>query len=425
MSSDVRRVGLPIAKYVFSDTPPMANAARRLLAEIRELAPGIAARAAEIEDARRIPPDLVETLRSIGVFRMFVPQSHGGLELDLPAALEVIGALGRIDGSVGWTAMIGAGSAIFVPYLPRETFDQVYQNGPDMIIAASAQPAGTAEAVAGGWRINGRWPFMSGCQHADWILGFCVVTEGVKPLPGPTGEDGPPMLRGFMMPARDWQIEDTWYVAGLKGTGSHHVTLRDTLVPAANSFDPVSGRQCQPGPLYQAVLQLTPLLQCAFAVSIAEGALDELVELANTGRQQQRAAVPMRASEIFQYELGRIEAELRAARAFLQVQARSHWAHALAGTLNDEALLAQGTQTAIWITATCVRVVDGCFAAGGGSALYESSPLQRRMRDLHVAAQHVGVQQRHYVDSGKLLLDSSAVNSKIVGDSLAGSRGEG
>jgi alkylation response protein AidB-like acyl-CoA dehydrogenase len=393
----------------------MTQAAQRLLANIRELAPHVILRAAEIEAARRIPLDLVETLRSIGVFRMFVPQSHGGLELDLPAALEVIGALCRIDGSVGWTAMIGAGSAIFVPYLPRETYDQVYQTGPDMIIAASAQPAGTAEAVAGGWRVNGRWPFMSGCQNADWILGFCVVTEGGKPLSGPVGEDGSPMLRGFMLPARDWQIEDTWYVAGLKGTGSHHVTLRDTFVPAANSFDPVSGGPCQPGPLYQAVLWLIPLLHCAFAIGIAEGALDELVRLANTGRQQQRAAVPMRESENFQYELGRIEAELRAAQAFFQVQAGSHWHHALVGTLNDEALLTQATQTAIWVTATCVRVVDACFAAGGGSALYESSPLQRRMRDLHAAAQHVAVQQRHYVNSGKLLLDSSAINSKIVG----------
>jgi alkylation response protein AidB-like acyl-CoA dehydrogenase len=231
------------------------------------------------------------------------------------------------------------------------------------------------------------------------------------------------MLRGFMLPAREWQIEDTWYVTGLKGTGSHHVTLRDALVPAANSFDPVSGGRCQPGPLYQAVLQLIPLFHCAFAVGIAEGALDALVELANTGRQQQRAAVPMRASEIFQYELGRIEAELRAAWAFCQVQAGSHWYHALAGTLNNEALLAQGTQIAIWITATCVRVVDACFATGGGSALYESSPLQRRMRDLHVAAQHVGVKQRHYASSGKLLLDSSAAKSKIIGDSLADSRG--
>jgi alkylation response protein AidB-like acyl-CoA dehydrogenase len=84
--------------------------------------------------------------------------------------------------------------------------------------------------------------------------------------------------------------------------------------------------------------------------------------------------------------------------------------------------VAQGTQTAVWVTATCVRVVDACFAAGGGSALYESSPLQQRMRDLHVAAQHVGVQQRHYVNSGKLLLDSPTAKSNIVGDPLAESR---
>src|SRR5882757_5774282 len=74
----------------------------RLLADIRELAPAISARAAEIEAERRIPLDLVEALKAIGAFRIFVPRSHGGLELDLPAALEIIEALGRVDGSVGW-----------------------------------------------------------------------------------------------------------------------------------------------------------------------------------------------------------------------------------------------------------------------------------------------------------------------------------
>src|SRR3981081_2021688 len=144
----------------------MSQTTQRLLAEIRELAPHVTSRAAEIEAGRRIPPDLVEALRSTGVFRMFVPQRHGGLGLGLHTGLAGFAPLSRLDGSVGWTAMIGAGSAIFVPYLPRETYDQVYQNGPDMIIAASAQPAGMAEAVPGGWRINGRWPVMSGRQQA-------------------------------------------------------------------------------------------------------------------------------------------------------------------------------------------------------------------------------------------------------------------
>jgi len=188
------------------------------------------------------------------------------------------------------------------------------------------------------------------------------------------------------------------------------------VVSAANFFDLVNGAPCLSGPLYQAVPQLLPLLHGACSLGVAEGALDELVELANTGRQQLQAAVPMRDSETFQGELGRIAAELRAARAFLQVQAASHWRHALAGTLKDEALHTQVTQTAIWIATTCVRAADACFALAGSSALYETSPLQRRLRDLHVAAQHYGVQQRHYVKAGKLLLGSSVASSKTVGD---------
>jgi Acyl-CoA dehydrogenase, C-terminal domain len=105
----------------------------------------------------------------------------------------------------------------------------------------------------------------------------------------------------------------------------------------------------------------------------------------------------MRASETLQGELGSGEAELRAARALLQVQAASHWGLVLAGTLKGEALLAQGSQTGIWITTTCVRAADACFALGGSSALYVRSPLQRLLRDLHVAAQHAIARQRHYV----------------------------
>ena len=258
--------------------------------------------------------------------------------------------------------------------------------------------------MAGGWRVNGRWPFASGCQHADWMFGFCVMTEAGKPLYGPAGERGSPLVKGVFLPAQDWQIEDTWYVAGLKGTGSHHITLRDTVVSAGNFFDPAHGVPCLSGPLYQAVLQFLPLMHGASSVGIAEGALGELAELVDTGRKQLQAAVPMRDSELVHVELGRIQAELRAARAFLEFQAASHWRHALAGTLKDEALLTQGTQTAIWIAATCVRAADACFALAGSSALYESSPLQRRLRDLHVAAQHGAAQQRHYVKAGKLLL---------------------
>jgi len=342
---------------------------------------------------------------------MFAPRSHGGLELDLPSALEILGALARIDGSVGWTAMIGSVSAIFMPRLPRETYDEIYRDGPDVIAGGSTQPAGTAEAVVGGFRVSGRWPFASGCQHADWMIGFCVMTEGGKAVPAPAGGAGRPLVRGMLLPACDWQIEDTWRVAGLKGTGSHHITISDLVVPAENFFDLEGGKPCLPGPLYQAVPHLIPLAHGAFTVAMAEGALSDLVALANTGRHQQRAAVRMRDSEIFQYELGRIEADVRAARAFLQVQVASHWRHGLAGTLKGEALLLQGTQANAWLATTCVHIAGACFALGGGSALYEDSPLQRRLRDLQAAAQHAVVHPRVYAGAAKMLLGDPTMSS--------------
>ena len=384
-----------------------ASAAQRLLADIRELAPTLSARAAEMEAVGRIPPDVVELLKAIGAFRLFVPKSHGGLELDLPSGLRIIKALARVEGSVGWTVMIANGGNLFAAQLPRETYDRVYPVGHDRVIAGVSQPAGTADATEGGWRVDGRWPFASGCLHADWLGGVCVMTEAGKRLAGPAATKGL-QLRCFFMPAADWQIEDTWHVGGLKATASHHIAFRDKVVPAANFFDLTAGAPCLPGPLYQAVLEVLPLLHGAFSVGLARGALDELLELAGTGRQQLHAPTTMRESEIFQYELGRLAADLRAAEAFHQAQTASHWRRALAGTLKDDALIVEATQTGSWIAATCLRVVDACFALAGGSAVYETLPLSRRLRDMHTAAQHAAIQQRHYAGAGKLLLNPPA-----------------
>jgi alkylation response protein AidB-like acyl-CoA dehydrogenase len=385
----------------------------RLRGEIEALAPTVAARAAEIETARRIPPDLISTLRAMGVYRIFAPRSHGGFEFDLPQALQILTALSRIDGSIGWNAMIGSGGAMFAPLLARDVYDDIYRAGPDLVFAGATQPAGAAEMIDGKWHVSGRWPFASGCESADWLMGLCIMKQDGKPLPG--AAEGMPMIRGALLPASAWTIEDTWHVVGLRGTGSHHIVLDDVVVPEIYLIDIVGGAPCATGPLYHGVQQFVPLIHGAVQIGIAEGAVAELVALANTGRQQQRAAVPMQQSEIFQYELGRIEADLRAAKAAHAAQLASHWQHAIAGTLKTDALLIEGSQTATWIAATCIRVTDGCYALGGAGALYDTSPLQRRMRDMHTAAQHAVVHPRHYVSAGALLLGNAAQTTKIGG----------
>src|SRR5262249_51907700 len=223
---------------------------------------------------------------------------------------------------------------------PPQTYETIYRNGPDVILAGATQPAGTAEEIgAGAWQVNGHWPFASGCQHADWIAGFCVANFAAKNLlserapaaplvaaaasaiaPAVTAPAPPsarqPHIRAVFLPARDWQIEDTWYAAGLKGTGSHHVVLKDNTLPAANFADRAGGVPFVPRPLYVALPQFLALLHAASALGMAEGVVGNLIDLAATGRRQMQSPMSMRDSEVFQFELGRVAADLRAARAF-------------------------------------------------------------------------------------------------------------
>jgi alkylation response protein AidB-like acyl-CoA dehydrogenase len=381
----------------------MAGKADEVLEKVEALAPEIRARAGEAEALRRMPLDLVGKLKDAGVFRMYAPRSHGGLELDLPEGLKVIQAVARIDGSAGWAVMIGSASAPILSRMPRETFDAIFaQNGPDLIQAGLAgAPRGRAERVEGGYRVSGEWPFSSGCEHADFIIGACIVTENGEPVPGPV-EGGPPLVRIVGLPASAWTIQDTWTVAGLKATGSHTTALKDVFVPEAQTLE-LGGPTCLPGPLYAGLGPWIPLMHGAFAVGMARGMVDDLTATARTGRRQLFARAAMQESPIYQYELGALEAEAAAAEALLYARADLQWGRAKRGELGPasqpDSLLA-----GVWVTHAALKVCDAGFTLAGASALYDTSPIQRRLRDMNAAAQHAVVQKQNYQGIGGLLL---------------------
>jgi len=380
-----------------------------VLGQVRALRPKIELRAAAIEAEREVQGDLVEALRCCGVFRMYVPKTHGGLELDFLDSLEVIAELAAADGSVGWTAMIGCATPFMLAGLERKTFDAIYASTPDVIHAGSTVPVGTAERVSGGYRVTGRWPFASGCRHADWMLGVCVITENGTPAPGRV--EGAPRACVAVCPASDWQIEDTWRVAGMKGTGSHHIAISDHYVSEEFVYEAPALKPCVAGPHFNAMAPLISLLHAALALGLAEGARTDLLAMVTSGRRQFRAATSMAESPIFQYEFARADADVRAARAYLQVHAASTWRLALAAHLSNSEHGPGAVQAAVWITAACARAVDALYTLGGGSALYESSPLQRRLRDMRVATQHVQVQLRNYETVGKVRLQPKTGSS--------------
>jgi alkylation response protein AidB-like acyl-CoA dehydrogenase len=288
--------------------------------------------------------------------------------------------------------MIGAGSWVDLAGLPRATFDALFADGP-AIIAGAINPSGSIEAVDGGYRVSGRWAFASGCQHARWIFGDCV--EGVV--------DGVPRLRIAVFPADQVEIEDTWYVSGLAGTGSHHFRVDGVVVPADWTYNVLAGEPC----IDETIVHIpTPaLIACVVAcvaIGTAQGALDEIVELA-AHKVPLLDQAPLAANPTFQRDLATADTELRAARSLVYDAAASLWAMAAEGvepTLEERARV---RATGAWATARAASVVDTAYRCGGGSSLYLDNPLQRRLRDIHAITQHFIVRADTMTTAGAIL----------------------
>jgi alkylation response protein AidB-like acyl-CoA dehydrogenase len=380
----------------------MTTQAENLLTAVRELVPKISARSSEIETGRRVPPDLLADLIAAGVFRMLTPKSHGGMEVDFPASMEIIETIAETDGATGWTVMIGSETPQLLALLPRHRFDQLYANGPDLIIGGGFAPRGTAELRGGEYVVNGRWAFASGCQHCKWLIGNCVVTENGKPRPGFL--PGTVEIRAMLFPPDAVKIIDTWSVNGLRGTGSHDIAVENLRVPADNSLDIFFGHSAIAGPLYAAHLAYFVLHIAAVGIGIARRGLREVLARAATTEKRLYAGTSMAESALFQYRVGTAEMTLRAARALLMQEAQNVWGNAAVGnslTPNDS-MRVMGS--AAWVAHTAASIVDACYTAGGGSALYDSSPLQRCLRDIHTLTQHAAVAEGSITRAGAVLL---------------------
>jgi indole-3-acetate monooxygenase len=352
-----------------------------VLDAVRELAPTIAARAGEIEAARRLPPDLVTDLTAAGCFGMLRPRSHGGAGVDLATSMRVYEDLSRADASVGWTVAIGAGCWLDLVGLSRSTFDAVFADDPDVKVGGAIRPAGVAAPVGGGYRVTGRWGFVSGCQHCDWIYGNCIEE-------GATGNGDMPPLRVALFRADEIEIEDTWSVSGLCGTGSHDVVADDVFVPTDRTFALLSAEPCLDDPLVRIPLPSPYVLQLAsVALGIAQGALDDILALA-VDKVPLFAGASLATNPLFQNQLGQADASLRAARSLVDGEAADAWAAALAGDAFTPEHRARIRGSGVWAADTAAAVVDMAYRAGGGSSLYRSSPLQRRFRDVHALTQH-------------------------------------
>ena len=373
-----------------------------VLEAVRELVPFIQAKGPEAEAARTLPKDVVERLRAAGVFRMSVPRAFGGEEVDLLTALEVLETLSRADGSVGWTVMLGSEAPHLFSLLPAHVFQEVYKDGPDVILAGAFAAQGEARIVPGGYRITGRWSFATGSQHCHWLMANCVLLQDGQPLPGPM--PGMPATRAMLFRAEKGRVLDTWHVLGLRGTGSNDFTAEDLFVPQEHTLDIFTGVPNHPGPLYVTPVPQFALHMGAVAVGIAQGAVDDLIAHAKTGKKRLYASSSLVDSPLFRHKLGRAEATLRAVRAVVRSEAELLWTTASQTPEAAPALMPRIMSTLTWVAETSAEVVDACYMAMGGNAARDGVSLQRRFRDIHTFAQHGAAADSWYVESGGALL---------------------
>jgi alkylation response protein AidB-like acyl-CoA dehydrogenase len=194
-----------------SGTAPSSfiEAAKGLASKIRDSAQ-------EIEQARRLPLSLVEAMAQAGLFRLWIPRVLGGEETDPMTLVRVVEEVARADGAAGWCMAIGGTYGAFGGYLPADAAREIYGSDPHVRTAGAFRPFGNAVVVDGGYRITGRWPLGSGCQHSAWIVGGCRILDGdeLRVMP-----DGTPVTRILLFPASECKILDTWDSIGLRGTG--------------------------------------------------------------------------------------------------------------------------------------------------------------------------------------------------------------
>ncbi len=351
------------------------------------IASQLSARAVEHETNRRLSQATVAELKQLDILRAYVPLAYGGPEYDPFQVMQTIETLSHADGATGWCATIASLtshlSGSITPDVAKAVFGPV-----DAVVCGAYAPNGSgARNPAGDYTVTGRWAWGSGSSMATWMTG------------GTLSDDG--SARHMLFPIDAINLHDTWDSSGLRGTASHDFSVDRAIVNEAFTVDMRSPTLHSNAPISQ--MPLFVLFSAGVAsvmLGIANRALDELATLADV-KKPMGSSKTLNQSVVAQVDRARAEAHVRAARAFLHDSVHQAWSSVQTGTRVDREVRLAARLAASYVGEQAVAAVDLCYRAGGGSAVYATSPLQRCFRDIHTAAAHIMVSPRTYEMVGR------------------------
>jgi alkylation response protein AidB-like acyl-CoA dehydrogenase len=358
----------------------------------------------EAERERRLSPPVLAALHEAGLLRMCTPRSLGGLEVDPITRAVVIEEISGYDSAAGWTLANPLDWAYLCARLPDEGAEEIYGRGANVVIAAQFGRPMQAAPTQGGYRITGRAPFVSNCHDANWIATSAMVMASDQTRPGGEGE---PELVMVYLPRENCQVIDTWYVMGMRGTGSNDVTVTDVFVPATRTFPIVP--EFTPGSHYQGPLYRFPIIGTVASnlppllLAVARRAIDEVAALAQDKVPVARST-PLRERPLAQAKLAQAEGVLRAGRLLLYDTLSEAWQAALARetfSLRQKADLLLAMTHAV---NSAVAAVELVYSVAGTSGIYTRNPLERYFRDVQVLRHHAFGAETRYETVGQVYL---------------------
>jgi indole-3-acetate monooxygenase len=375
----------------------------QVLGKARGLGPLIREHADQAEQLRRLAPEVVAGLRQAGLFRLLLPRSLGGLELDPATCALVVEEIAGFDSAAGWALQAGNEGAWWAARLPTLGTEEVYRGDPSAIVSAAFHPPQQAVETTGGYLITGRGPLASNIHDAGWLFVTALVMDGDHPRVA----NGIPEMIGVMLRAAEVKVVDTWYSLGMRGTDSNDAVMDSVFAPRARvfpltpDFEPGAHHH---GPLYRIPgISAGGFLIAPVPLAVARNAIGEVKSLA----QKKTAfgfARALRDRPAVQATVARAEAMLRSARLFFYDSLERAWAQAVRGerfTLEQKAdLLLAGAHAAT----TAGKVTDLMHRVAGTTGIYTRSPLERHFRDAQTLRHHGFLSENRFEAVGQVYL---------------------
>ncbi|MDC3725830.1 hydroxylase [Rhodococcus rhodochrous] len=359
-----------------------------VLDAVRDLIPGIAARAAETDRLGRVPDGTVRELVAAGVFRMLQPRRYGGFETEPARFFEVVRTISAACGSTGWIASVVGVHPWHLALFHDRAQREVWGEDDSTLVSSAYAPVGRLIPVDDGYRLSGTWMFSSGCRFASWaLLGAVVVGSEGRPVDFVT----------VLVPRSDYTIRDVWNVVGMRGTSSDEIVVDDVFVPdhrVKSNYETSQlrgpGRKVNTGPLYR--LPFAALFTTSVAVpvvGVVAGCYDEYLSSMRERVRLSLGGGRFVDDPFAQVAVGRVASDIDAATLQLDRNIRELWELAKAGRQIPMQLRLRTRRDQVRATERAVEAIDLLFRTAGGTSLFLGGVVERAWRDAHAGSVHV------------------------------------